>query len=144
MKFLGSHGKSQLKTVQTLYIAKEDPYVKMYKGNFFLLNSLVMLGKLSNGNFNPNIWLATKFSSKEQLVVVVCLLCYCNIQAGFHHGTINKGKSDDHYNGKGGKCEGYTDFIFVALFSKSYFIHVWEENIPQSLFNFSLCYQNWC
>lgn len=31
----------------------------------------------------------------------VCLLCYCNIQAGFPHGTINKGKSDDHYNGKG-------------------------------------------
>lgn len=43
---------------------------------------------------------------------------------------------------RGGKCEGYTDFIFVALFSKSYFIHVWEENIPQSLFNFPLCYQN--
>ena len=43
---------------------------------------------------------ATKFSSKERLVVLVCLLCYyCNIQAGFHCGTINKGKSDDLCNG---------------------------------------------
>lgn len=88
---------------------------KCIKGIFFLLNSLVMLGKLSNGNFNPNIWLATKFSSKEQLVVVVCLLCYCNIQAGFHHGTINEGKSDDHYNGNVRDIR----ILFLLLYSAS-------------------------
>lgn len=133
MKFLGSHGKSQLKTVQTLYIAKEDPYVKMYKGNFFLLNSLVMLGKLSNGNFNPNIWLATKFSSKEQLVVVVCLLCYCNIQAGFHHGTINKGKSDDHYNGKGWEMWGIYGFYFCCFIQQVLFHPCVGRKYPSKL-----------
>lgn len=62
----------------------------MYKGNFFFIELFSHVGEA----------LQKKFSSKEQLVVVVCLLCYCNIQAGFPHGTINKGKSDDHYNGK--------------------------------------------